>query len=51
MTIFIVTLALPTVTTVAGILWLAGRWERGRPSNEEIGVPSEILRDLDNPKH
>ena len=47
---FSVTLLLVTIGTIAGILWLAGFWERGRPTNEEIGVPPEILRDLDHPK-
>lgn len=47
MTTFIVVLTLLTVGAIVGILWLAGRWEQGRPTNEAIGVPSDVLRQLD----
>ena len=46
MTTFIVVLAALTIAAIAVVLWLAGRWERGRTSNEAIGVPVEILRQM-----
>jgi hypothetical protein len=44
-TLFILGLVALTASTIAAILWLVGRWERSRPSNEELPPTEQQKRE------